>query len=318
VHTGFEEEEAHVGVQQKLARRGYLFILPYFALFGFFSLFPMLYSIYLSLTKYNGIGTPEFIGLQNFARLISASSSFFYLSLGNIFTLLLMYLPLLLVLPLLLATFINSKLIRRKSPYQLAIFIPYITTPVAVGLLFSLLFDWTTGTVNTALQSLGIITTQINWLGEPFTSRIVVCIMLLWKYFGYCITFYLAGMANIPDERYEAADMDGASAFQKFFYITIPHLRPVLTFLLVTGIIGGLQLFDEPKLLFTGLTYASVGGMGGPKRAILTPIWYLWYLAFNDLNYGFGAAVGLGLFVVITVIALSTFKLVNRGGTQGE
>lgn len=307
-----------MGVQRKLARRGYLFILPYFLVFIFFSGMPMLFSVYLSLTKWNGLGAPVYVGLKNFARLVSASASFFYMSLGNILTLLPMYLPLLLVLPLVLASFINSKLIKNKSPYQLSIFIPYITTPVAVGLLFSLLFDWTTGTVNYVLLSMGVIKTGVNWLGEPLSSRIVVCMMLVWRYLGYCITFYLAGMANIPEERYEAADIDGASAVQKFFHVTIPHLRPVLTFLLITGIIGGLQLFDEPKLLFTGLTYASQGGLGGPKRSSLTPIWYLYNLAFTNLDYGFGAAVGLGLFLIIMAIALSTFKLITRGGAHDE
>lgn len=307
-----------MGVQKRLARSAYLFILPYFFLFTVFMALPMLFSIYLSLAKWNGIGAPRFIGLENFARLVSAKASFFYQSLGNIFILVAMYLPLLLVLGLVLASFIDSRLIRHKAPYQLSIFIPYVTTPIAVGLLFSLLFDWAAGTVNQALLALGVIKEGIGWLRQPLTARIVVCIMLVWKYLGYCITFYLAAMANIPEERYEAADIDGASAVQKFFYITIPHLRPVITFLVITGIIGGLQLFDEPKLLFTGLAVASDGGLGGPKRSVLTPIWYLYERAFKALDYGFGAAIGLGLFVIIMVIALSTFKVMNRGGTQDE
>jgi cellobiose transport system permease protein len=307
-----------MGVQRRLARRGYLFILPYFLLFTLFSGLPMLFSIYLSLTKWDGIGSPKYIALKNFIRLVSVNASFFYKSLSSIFTLLLLYLPLLLVLSLVLAAFLNSKSIRRKSPFQLSIFIPFVTTPIAVGLLFSLLFDRTNGTINNALLALGFIRNGINWLHEPLTARIVVCIMIVWKYLGYAITFYLAGMANIPEERYEAADIDGASAMQKFFYVTIPHLRPVVTFLIITGIIGGLQLFDEPKLLFTGLTYASDGELGGPQKSVLTPIWYLYSLAFRNLDYGFGASVGVGLFVIIMVIALSTFRVMNRGGTQDE
>jgi cellobiose transport system permease protein len=318
VHAGFSEEEALVGVQRRLARSAYLFILPYFLIFTAFSALPILFSIYLSLTKWSGLGAPRFVGLANFIRLVSVKASFFSQTIGNIFVLLLMYLPLLLVLSLVLASFLNSRLIRRKTPYQLSLFIPYVTTPIAVGLLFSLLFDQAAGTVNNALVALGVVKDGIAWLKQPFTSRVVVTIMLVWKYLGYCVTFYLAAMANIPEERYEAADIDGANAVQKFFAVTIPHLRPVVTFLVITGIIGGLQLFDEPKLLFTGLMVASDGGLGGPKRSVLTPIWYVYDLAFKNLDYGFGAAVGLGLFVIIMVIALSTFKLLNRDGAQDE
>ena len=179
-----------------------------------------------------------------------------------------------------------------------------MTTAVAVGLMFALIFDWQTGMLNAVLLKLGVIAEGINWLGTPGTARFVTGLMLFWTYFGYCTVFYLSGMAGIPEDLYEAATLDGANRRQLLRHITLPMLRPTTTFLLLTSFISGSQIMAEPQLLLNG--WASVGQtVGGPDRSCLTIVWYLYDTAFGNgtrLQYGKGAAIGYLSFVLIMTV----------------
>lgn len=243
----------------------YLFITPYFLSYAVLSLFPILFTLYISLTDWDLYGNRNFIGFSNYTQLFF-HDAFFWKSLLNVMIFMAVYLPALVLMGMLVASLIESKLIRRKTLFRLSVFSAYMTTPVAVGIIFSLLFDWQGGFFNNMLMELGIIQEKINWLGSASSSRWVVILMVFWKNLGYFVMFYTAGMASIDTSIYEAAVIDGASSKDVFTRITIPLLKPINLFLIITSIISGLQLVEEPMLLFSGWASGSsmVGGQTGP------------------------------------------------------
>jgi multiple sugar transport system permease protein/cellobiose transport system permease protein len=205
----------------------------------------------------------------------------------------LMSTPFVIIFGLLLAVFLFN-ITKGRSFFQTVNFIPYITTPVAIGLIFAFLFDWSSGTVNKILMSAGVLEQGINWLGEPLYARIVVAIMIIWKYTGYHMAIYLTGLSTISQDLYEAAKVDGSSPVNTFFKITVPLLAPITMFLVLTDIIGGLQMFDEPKLLF------SDTAVGGPD------------VTFSTSRFGYGSAVSFSLFLIIIIFTLVAYKFMNK------
>lgn len=289
--------------QNRGARYAALFLAPFVILYVVFGLYPILYSFFISLTDWTFGKETSFVGLGNYISLIT-SDPYFWKSVGNTLLLMLLYIPASLVVALLLANLIYQKKTRFKKFFQVAFFLPNVTTAVAVGLMFALIFDWQTGMLNAVLLKLGVIAEGINWLGTPGTARFVTGLMLFWTYFGYCTVFYLSGMAGIPEDLYEAATLDGANRRQLLRHITLPMLRPTTTFLLLTSFISGSQIMAEPQLLLNG--WASVGQtVGGPDRSCLTIVWYLYDTAFGNgtrLQYGKGAAIGYLSFVLIMTV----------------
>ncbi|WP_220446510.1 carbohydrate ABC transporter permease [Paenibacillus piri] len=283
----------------------YFFLSPYFLLFGVFSLFPILYSFYISFQKWDGFNEAQFVGLDNYAVLLTDMS--FYQALLNTFLLIVVAIPLQLFTALLLAAIIkNSFKGKWGGALKLIHFLPYITTPVAVAILFQIMFDWQAGTVNMLLQSFQSAANPINWLGTVWGARFVILILVYWKYFGYLMVIVFAGLSAISEDIYEAASIDGASARIAFFKITLPLLKPVITFLVVTSIIGGIQLFDEPKLLFST-------PLGGPDRSVMTIVMKFYEISFSNFNFGYGSAMAYGTFVLMFVLSMLTLKLFNRG-----
>lgn len=296
---------------------GYLFLMPYAILFLVFSLFPIIFSFVLSFTSWNGIGKIEFAGLENYQTLLFGRSHF-WKAVGNTVVIMLEYIPVTLAGGLGLAVLLNSRYIKRKGFYRFACFLPYMVTPVAVGLMFALFFDWKTGIVNKVLMYFGWIEEEVYWLGEPLTARIVVAVALVWKLTGYVMVIYSAGISNIPEHYYEAAGLDGATAFQKFRYITLPLLQPITVFLSVTIIISGFQLVEEPMQLFTGWA-AGTDYVGGPGKSCLTAMWYMYDTAFGSRNrYGMASAIAYSLFALIAVFTLAGMKTMSRKGEKGE
>lgn len=281
-----------------------LFLAPFVALYLVFGLFPIVYSFYISLTDWTFGKEVHFVGLSNYIQLFTADP-YFWKSVGNTLLLMLLYIPASLIVSLLLANLIFQKNTKCKRFFQVAFFLPNVTTAVAVGLMFALIFDWQTGILNGILTRLGMAG-GINWLGEPGTARLVTGLMLFWAYFGYCTIFYLSGLAGISEDVYEAATLDGASKRQILFHITIPLLRPITSFLLLTSFISGCQVMEEPMLLLNG--WATVGQTaGGPGRSCLTIVWYLYDTAFGNgtrLQYGKGAAIGYAAFLLIALLVL--------------
>jgi multiple sugar transport system permease protein/cellobiose transport system permease protein len=203
---------------------------------------------------------------------------------------------------------------RGRTFFQTLNFLPYITTPVALGLIFSFLFDWKYGTINRVLGIFGISSENLYWLGNPYLAPLVIIILIVWKYTGYYIAIFLAGLTSVPEELYEAARVDGADKVTTFLRITVPMLRPIITFASVTSLIGGLQLFAEPSVLFdTG----SVGGgfFGGPDRSVLTIVWNFYDVSFrNSFRLGYGSAIAFLLFIIIVIVSGLGKRLVGEKG----
>jgi cellobiose transport system permease protein len=287
------------------------FLSPYIVMYLAFGLIPIIFSFYVSLTKWDGIGDKSFIGLQNYFFLFSGDS-YFFKSIWNVLVIMILYLPVQIAFGLFLANLLYSRYVKWKSFFQLANFLPYIVTPVAIGIIFNLLFDWQTGIVNKVLMKYGFVEEAVNWLGDPVYSRLVVALMLFWKGFGYTMVFYLAGLANIQKDLYEAAWVDGASPARTFFQITLPLLKPVTSFILITGIIGGFQLLEEPMLVFKGMGNSQL--IGGPDRCCLTPIWNMYDTAFGTTTrYGLGAAIAYGLCIIIAVVSFIGYRFLDKG-----
>lgn len=291
----------------------YIFLAPFFIFYIAFNLYPTLFSFYISLTNWDalaGISNKKFVGFSNYINLFT-NDKFFYKAIGNTLLFMVAYIPFVIIIGLVLAVVLfNMKKFRRT--FQTLNVLPYITTPVAIGVIFAFMFDWSTGIVNKILVHFGILQEGINWLGVGNYARIVVIIMLIWKSFGYYFVVYLAGLSTIPEELSEAAAVDGATPRQIFFHITLPYLKPITVFLVITSIISGLQLFDEPMLLFSG---NSGGGIiGGPGRACLTGALYFFDKSFTSTSsYGYGAAISYGIFIFILLFSTVGFKLFKTG-----
>ncbi|MFC0472130.1 carbohydrate ABC transporter permease [Halalkalibacter kiskunsagensis] len=270
---------------------GYYFIAPFFIVFFIFGLAPILYSLYLSFTDWSGFNEPTFVGLSNYERLLS--DGLFYKSIGN--TLIIWILSIIpqLTIALTLALVLHEKFIRGKHLFHAIFYFPNIVTPVTLGVLFALMFDWQTGSVNKLLMSIGIVDDPVYWFNSPILSQLIVATIMMWQWFGFNMLVFLAGLQAIPDDLYEAAEIDGASKFQAALKITLPLLRPVLIFTMITSIIGGLQIFDQPLMLGKG-----------PENSTLTMVMYLYETAFIRYNYGYGAAIAYAIFILIAIFSV--------------
>ena len=294
----------------------YLFVTPFFVIYLAFNVYPLISTFIYSLHDWDGFGEMKFVGLANY-KTIFTTDPYFLKSIGNTLIFMLGDIPICLVGGILLAVVLNSKLLKGKNFFQVTTFLPYLTISVAIGVLFSLMFDWNQGTINKLLIQWGILNKGINWLGQPKLARFTTIMMVCWKYIGYHMVFFNAAITGIDMELYEAADVDGAGAWKKFSRITLPLLRPTWEFLLVMNIIWGFQFFDEPKVLFSSWTSASggTGVIGGPQRAALTAIWNIYDTAFGTtMHYGKAAAesYGLALFIVAFTVGVLLILRVTR------
>lgn len=282
----------------------YLFALPFVLLYLAFQFYPIAYSFLLSFHEWNGISEKRFVGLDNYATLFT-NDPLFYKSIYNTVVIMVMSLPVMLLSGMVLAYLIFN-MTRGRMFFQTANFLPYITTPVAIGFIFSFMFDWQTGIMNAILVKAGALQEGVYWLQDPWLSRVIIAIMIVWRNLGYFIAIYLAGMTAIPQDVYEAAKVDDSSGFHTFTRITLPMLRNITVFLIVTSIIGGLQLFDEPKLLYGGWTASQVGG---PDNAALTVIWKFVNDSFMNNRFGYGATIAYALFMLIVLFSIASYKL---------
>ncbi|GGH76212.1 multiple sugar transport system permease protein [Pullulanibacillus pueri] len=288
---------------------GYLFIAPFFIIFIVFGLYPIVYSFYLSLSSWDGFGSPEIIGFANYKRLIG--DYMFYKALFNtLFIWVISVIPQLTV-SLILAVILHEKFIKGKSLFRAIFFFPNIVTAASLGLLVGLIFSWQSGSFNELLINLGIISDPVNWPDKPYFMRLLISSILFWQYFGYSMIIYIAGLQGISRDLLEAAEIDGASKVQVFFKITLPLLKPIMIFQVITSIIGGMQIFDQP--------YTLTNGSGNPDNATLTSVMYLYKTAFTRYQYGYGSAIAFGLFIIIVIFSIISFVVMNRKtkGAQG-
>ncbi len=286
--------------------RQYLAISPFYLIFLGFSFVPVFYSLYLSFQRYDGLGTKEFVGLQQFEFLWS--DPVFWLSIRN--TLIIWVLSTVPTLfgALVLATLLHS--VRRfKGFYRIALYVPNVTSIVAVAIFFGAVFSNDFGLVNAILGTVGI--SPVPWLSNPWLIKVVIALLMTWMWTGYNMIIYLAGLQAIPQSVYEAARMDGAGPIRTFFQITIPIMRPIILFTVVISTINGLQSFSEPQVLFA--SNAANQNLGGPGQAGLTTLLYFYQSAFLDNDYGYGAAIVWAFFVLIIVLVVINWRIVQRG-----
>ncbi len=284
----------------------YLYISPFFLLFGVFGLFPLGYTAYISLTDRRLLGsTTHFIGLDNYSALIH--DSYFWNAVENTLGIWLISTVPQLLIALGLAHLLNTRL-RVRNLFRMCVVLPQVTSLVAVALIFTQLFSRDYGLVNYVLAQFGI--SHIDWEAGRLSSWIALSVMVTWRWAGYNALIYLAAMQGIPDELYEAAAIDGAKQWKQFIHVTIPMLRPTIIFTVIISTIGGLQLFTEPYL-FQPLKQVGTGGAG---RQYQTVVMYLYEKAFGStqFNFGYAAAIGWALFVLIAIVSLVNLVVVRR------
>ena len=223
------------GLKRKLKGRmiwPYLFILPFFIIYIAFNCYPLIYTFIISLNDWDGFSQPVSVGLANYKNIFT-EDPYFLKSIGNTLFFMAFDIPIVIICGLILASVFNSRKLKGAGFFRTAVFLPYITIPVAIGVLFCLLFDWNSGTVNLILARLGLIEEHINFLGVPRLARMIVVMMICWKYIGYHMIFFNAGISGISMELYEAADVDGASELTFFFKILLPVCTPVIAVLVL-------------------------------------------------------------------------------------
>lgn len=281
------------------------FLAPFCVCFLLFNLFPILYSFYLSLQDWNGYSERTMVGLKNYINIFTKDTTF-WSSLANTVKIGIIGFPVAIILGLVFAALI-SNLKHFKNLLQTVNFLPYITTPVAIGMIFTFIFEKHVGFLNKLITLLG--GEAVNFTGSPFWAPFVISFMIIWRCTGYYMAMYLAGITSISEDVYEAATIDGANRVQIFFRITIPLLKSVTTFLIITSAIYAFQLFDEPNLLFTNQSSSTVGG---PGQSCLTMVWNFYNQAFGaNPRLGYASALSSVLFVIIVIVSLIGLKLMN-------
>jgi cellobiose transport system permease protein len=283
----------------------YLFISPFFILFFTFALFPLVYTFWLSFNNWDGMSPAKFVGLANYIRLLTVDQ-FFKLSITNTFVLGFMCLVPKLSLALLTAVAIHSARLKLKGFYQVAYFLPIITSPVAVAIVFLTIYGQQYGILNYFLTRLGF--NPVQWLVVSSTIKPAIMILIVWHEVGWFMVIYMAGLQSIPQDLYDAASVDGAGSWASFWNITIPMLQNVILFTVVIDIIGELQIFGEPFIL--------VGPIGGTNRAGLTMSMNLYATAFTNLRFGYSAAQAYIMFAIIAIISFLNIRIFGRPGLR--
>jgi cellobiose transport system permease protein len=284
----------------------YLFISPFFLVFGVFGLFPLGYTAYISLTDRNLLApVSHFIGLHNYALLLH--DSYFWNSVENTFAIWILATVPQLLLALVIAHILNTKL-HARTFFRMAILLPQVTSLVAVALIFTQLFAHDYGFVNYVFGKFGVH--HIYWESGRVSSWVALSVMVMWRWTGYNALIYLAAMQSIPEELYEAAAVDGARRFRQFIHVTVPMLRPTIIFTVIISTIGGLQLFTEPYLF----GQSTSGVTGGSNRQYQTIVMYLYekFLGSTQFKFGYAGAIAWCLVLLIALFGLVNYFLVSR------
>lgn len=289
--------------QRKLPRQDkyapYFFISPFYILFTLFFLLPTLFALVLGFLRWNSMGAPEWFALRNYERLFG--DEVFWQAVGNTAFYALGSLFIVVPLALLEAMALNSKMLRFRTLWRAIYFAPIVTSAVAISLVFRMFYNSEYGLLNQFILALGGM--PVDWLGNQGVVKIAVMGVVVWRWTGLLAVYFLAGLQSISEDLYEAAAIDGANGWQRFFSVTLPSLRPVILFVSVIVLIGSLQIFDDPQILF------GSGTPGGPANAGLSIVQYLYGRGIGQLLYGYASAVGLFLFVIIFVLSLVQFRV---------
>ncbi len=294
--------------KRNLNRIAYLFVLPFVIVFLTFSVYPVFRTLYLSFTTYKGFGDPKWAALDNYIRVFK--DKFFWKALGNTVKIWGVNIILQLGLAFLL-TVIFSDIkykIRGLSVFRAVYYLPNLIAATSVAFLFKTLLDWKYGSFNQLLLALGVAKEQINWLGSTTTAPYVISVIGAWMWFGNSFIMLMAGVQGIPTDYFEAAAIDGAGRWKVFAKITIPLLRPIMLYVFVTSLIGGLQLFDLPFLM----NGVAPNTAGEPSGCLQTAVMYLYKFGFETHQVGYASAIAYTLFFIILIVSIIQFKTLGR------
>jgi lactose/L-arabinose transport system permease protein len=287
------------GVQARQQAAGWAFLTPATLLIFLMSFYPMVQAFITSLKTGSSANLqwaePLF---NNYSRMFQ--DRMFKTAMGNTFLYLIIQVPIMLVLAILLAQLLNNKNLKFRGLFRTMIFLPCATALVSYAIIFKTLFA-TQGLINSWLVGIGIVKENVNWLGQPGTAKAVIIIALLWRWTGYNMVFFLAGLQNIDYSVYEAANIDGASGWQTFWTITVPLLKPVIVMTGIMSINGTLQLFDESVNLTNG----------GPANTTITMSHYIYNNSLGQgvANFGYASALAFVVFILVAVLAWINMKV---------
>ncbi|WP_460286511.1 carbohydrate ABC transporter permease [Clostridium sp. CTA-7] len=276
--------------------------MPSIILITVFVFYPMVQAFITSFQ--GGLGNNlGFVGIDNYKRLLTDST--FKKALFNTLLYLIIQVPIMTILALGISALLNDKKLKARGFFRTAIFLPCVTSLVAYSIIFKSLFA-TDGFINVILMQINVISEPIAWITHPIWAKVLIIIAITWRWTGYNMVFYLAGMQSIDDSIYEAAEIDGASAFMRFKCITLPLLKPIILFTTINSTIGTLQLFDETANIT----------LGGPANATITISQYIYNLLFKySPNFGYAAAIS---YVVVLIIVILSFIQLKAGGDKDE
>ncbi|MCA0173015.1 carbohydrate ABC transporter permease [Bacillus sp. RAR_GA_16] len=285
---------------------GYLYVAPFFIVFGIIGLYPAIFSIVLAFQEWNGLGEMEYVGLSNFTVVLQ--DPLFWKSLYNTVIIGLMGTAPQLIVGIVLAYFLNLAVIRFTNFFRVTIFMPYITSMVAVALVFGVFFSSNeTALANYVIGLFGL--DPVSWKTSEWGAKIAIALMVFWRWVGYNTIIYLAGLQSISKDLYEAATIDGANKIQQFIYITIPLLKPFIILTVFMSTVGALQLFAEPTVF--------LGSSAFSRDEAMTVVMYLYRDAFNLGSFGTASATAvLLLIIIIGAAAINTWLTSGIGNKK--
>jgi putative chitobiose transport system permease protein len=285
---------------KKLSLTPYLFLTPALLVIAVFVLYPILAVIYYSFTDYSIVTPPVWVGLRNYQQLLGDQGfrdalvhSFIYLIVT----------PVLIFLGIALAIVVNRPL-PGINAFRALYYIPVISGSIAVGYSWRMLFS-TNGLINGVLMSLGVLQNPVQWLAEPAFTLPIAMLLTTWLGLGYYMMIFLAGLQNIPEELYDAAVIDGCNAWQKHWYVSLPGLRPQITFVAIASSVAALEVFNE--------IYTLTGELGGILNSGYTIVFYLWRQAFRLEHAGYASAVALVLLALTLAFSIVNMRALERG-----
>ncbi|MCR4831509.1 MAG: sugar ABC transporter permease [Pseudobutyrivibrio sp.] len=294
-----ENKRKGMTLANKQLAAGWIFLTPATILIFIMSFYPIIQAFITSFKSGKGVNIKFADPLTyNYSRMLQ--DVIFKTSMKNTFLYLIVEVPIMLILAILLAQLLNNKDLKFKGLFRTCIFLPCATSLVSYSLIFKSMFA-TQGLINTILQNIGLTNENINFLGTASTARAVIIIALIWRWTGYNMVFYLAGLQNIEYSVYEAAKIDGANGWKTFWYITVPLLKPTIVMTAIMSINGTLQLFDESVNLTSG----------GPANSTITMSHYIYNQAFGQGvgNFGYTSAMSFIVFVLVAILAFINLKV---------
>nr|WP_245807680.1 sugar ABC transporter permease [Halobacillus massiliensis] len=268
----------------------YIFVAPFLISFLVLTLYPAIQGIIMSFQSVLP-GQVQYIGLENYVRIPNAT---FYRALSNTTIYVILTVVILTLFPMLLAVMLNSRMVKFKTLFRASLFIPALTSTIVGGMIFRLMFaEQDSAIANQVMNFVGF--DSVNWRYSAWSGMLLMVILTSWRWLGVNILYFLAALQTVPEELYEAADIDGASRLQKFLFITIPQLKPIIIFVSTITIINGFRMFEESFVFWES---------GSPGNIGLTMVGYIYQQGIQQNDMGFGAAVGVVLMLIIFVVSI--------------